>query len=43
MKESEHITATLKIPEDYTMRGAINGNLTHLPGTVGKKMRSKPF
>jgi hypothetical protein len=42
-KEVEIIKATLKVPEDYTLRGIINGSITHGAGAVGKKMRSKPF
>jgi len=33
----------LKIPEDYTFNGTINGSLDHVNSQVGKNMRSKPF
>jgi hypothetical protein len=39
----ESIDVKLKIPEDYTLKGKVNGNIAHGSGTVGKKMRSKPF
>lgn len=39
----ENIEVKLKIPEDYTIRGKVNGNIAHGSGPVGKKMRSKPF
>jgi len=39
----EKIEVKLKIPEDYTMKGTINGNLTHIQSQVGRKLRSNPF
>lgn len=42
-KEDENIAVSLKIPEDYTLRGTLSGSLAHASGAVGKKMRSKPF
>jgi len=39
---NEEITVNLKIPEDYTLKGRLNGSLHHIEGSVGKKMRSKP-
>lgn len=42
-KEGEFIKATLKIPEDYTLKGLVNGSIEHIASSVGKKLRSKPF
>ena len=42
-KESEVIRAKLKIPEDYTLKGLVNGSVEHVASSIGKKLRSKPF
>jgi hypothetical protein len=33
----------MKLPEDFTLNGVLNGNLNHIPGEVESKIRSKPF
>ena len=43
VKAGEVIRATLKIPEDYTLKGMVNGSVEHVASPVGKKLRSKPF
>jgi hypothetical protein len=40
---NEKIEVKLKVPEDYTFMGSLNGSLQHNSGPVGRKMRSKPF
>lgn len=42
-KENEYIKIHSKIPEDYTIRGKINGSIHHLKNTVSSKTRSNPF
>jgi hypothetical protein len=39
----EKISVKLRIPEDYTLNGQINGSLIHCEGQVGRKLRSQPF
>lgn len=42
-KLDERIEVKLSIPEDYTLKGTIFGDLKHIEGEVGRKMRSNPF
>jgi hypothetical protein len=32
-----------KIPEDYTIKGKINGSIHHMKNSVSSKTRSNPF
>jgi len=41
--EKEFIKIHSKIPEDYTIRGKINGSIHHLKNSVSSKTRCNPF
>jgi len=41
--EKEYIKIHSKIPEDYTIRGKINGSIHHNKNNVSSKTRSNPF
>ena len=41
--QKEYIKIHSKIPEDYTIKGKINGSIHHLKNSVSSKTRSNPF
>ena len=43
LNEKEYIKIHSKIPEDYTIRGKINGSIHHNKNNVSSKTRSNPF
>lgn len=43
LNEKEYIKMHSKIPEDYTIRGKINGSIYHHKNSVSSKTRSNPF
>jgi hypothetical protein len=33
----------IKIPEDFTINGSVNGSIRHLKNNVSSKLRTAPF